>query len=97
MAQTDDLSVACVGGCKRTVPDMEAASHAGWRYLEIQNRWRCPECNRELRAAQQITGHDQPTVDELDPTSRGALRKETASTISPPTVPRQFNDHGAGI
>ncbi len=42
--------IGCAAGCKRSVPDETAASHAGWENLPISTRWRCPDCTRELAA-----------------------------------------------
>lgn len=43
--------VQCRDGCKRTQPNEEAAANAGWMWLEVQKRWRCPTCMRELQEA----------------------------------------------
>lgn len=82
----DDTSIRCRGLCGSAVPDDEAALRAGWSYLQITAGWRCGSCERELRAAGRITGHDQADADTLAPDSRGALPKSTASTILPPSV-----------
>jgi hypothetical protein len=49
VAQTD--AIVCRDGCKRSLPDMDAATQAGWHYLSLQSKWRCPDCARELREA----------------------------------------------
>jgi len=40
--------IVCSSGCKRALPDIDAASAAGWECLPITGRWRCPECRIEL-------------------------------------------------
>lgn len=81
------MEISCSTGCKRTVEDEVGASTAGWEYLSISARWRCPTCYRELRAAASIVGGTKQAADTIvDPKSRGALRRETASTILPPSV-----------
>lgn len=47
-------AITCRDGCKRSVEDMKAASAAGWQYLDIQKRWRCPECMRALDEANRM-------------------------------------------
>lgn len=42
--------IYCAAACKRNVPDEKAASDAGWSFLPIMQRWRCPDCGRELAA-----------------------------------------------
>ena len=78
--------IPCSAGCKRQVADEDAATAASWDYLSITARWRCPTCWRELRAAQSFTGVEGQTADNLAPGDRGAIRKETASTILPASV-----------
>jgi hypothetical protein len=82
----DDISIRCRGQCGAVVADDRAALQAGWSYLQITAGWRCGACERELYAASHIVGTDTVTSDALDPKSRGALPKETASSILPPTV-----------
>lgn len=72
--------ISCSAGCKRQVED---PAQAGWWFLEISSRWRCGACDRELRAASEITGMHGDSGDALSKDSRGALSKETASTILP--------------
>lgn len=83
-----DNGIGCRGGCGAKVVDEEAAQAAGWAFLEISKGYRCGACDRELRAANAIVGTDGQTLDALPPDSRGALPKETASTIAAPSVPR---------
>jgi hypothetical protein len=78
--------IACAAGCARTVADDDAASAGAWSYLAISRRWRCPTCRRELDAAQAIAGGTGTPDEVLPPDSRGALRRETASTVLPPSV-----------
>lgn len=78
--------LSCRDGCGATA---EAASDAeaerlGWRLLAVAGGWRCGSCVGELLRAGQILGNSAPSEDVLPPTSRGALPKETASTITPP-------------
>jgi hypothetical protein len=78
--------IACADACGASLPEAEINQH-GWQFLEIQRRYRCPACFRALRAAAGIKGTTRaPFVDEIAPDSRGALRKETASTIAAPSV-----------
>jgi hypothetical protein len=42
---------SCTAGCKRSAVNVDEASTQGWSYLQIQNRWRCPTCTRELEEA----------------------------------------------
>lgn len=81
--------ITCRGECGIKQPSEEAALQAGWSHLEISNGWRCGACGRLLREAGSIVGTDGVTEDRLAPDSRGALPKETASTILQPTVKRQ--------
>jgi hypothetical protein len=41
--------IFCAAGCKRSVADESEAVAKGWECLEITNRYRCPQCWRELR------------------------------------------------
>jgi hypothetical protein len=86
MSQTDDTSVKCRGACGKSHPDDQAAAQAGWNHLWITRGWRCGDCERALQAASAIVGTDQEFQDELPRDSRGALPKETASTIMQPSV-----------
>lgn len=77
----------CKGECGAKVADDEAATAAGWEYLSISGKYRCGKCTRELRAAGRMVGTEPGIfVDPLPADSRGALPKETASSISAPTV-----------
>lgn len=44
-------TVGCRDECGRSVPVSDVESQ-GWNYLEIQKRYRCPQCWRELNAQQ---------------------------------------------
>lgn len=81
----EDTQVRCTDECGAAVPDEEAALHAGWSRLQITGRWRCGECAGALIAARNLTGAAGETQDKLPKDSRGALKKETASTITPPS------------
>jgi len=84
------MTTMCRDECGAGVADDEAALAAGWSYLSIRAAWRCGPCANALAAAAQIgPGTQAPSVfvDALPPGSRGALRKETASTIAAPVVP----------
>jgi len=50
MSQSDPSAITCSAGCKRDMPDEQAASQAGWEILPITGRWRCGQCGRELAA-----------------------------------------------
>lgn len=77
----------CTDACGQSADDEEAATQAGWSYLSITGRWRCPECTASLRLAAGIHGtHEQGFVDALPPNSIGALRKATAESILPVAV-----------
>lgn len=86
MAEPADTSIGCRDQCGARVADHEAAERAGWSWLSILGAWRCGACEGALWQARDIKGTGAGIVDELPPTSRGALRKETASTIDPPRV-----------
>ena len=82
------MSVACREGkaCGKEVASDDEAMQAGWTWLAVAGGWRCGDCVRSLRQAGAIAGTDGQTEDLLDPKSRGALPKETASGILPPVV-----------
>lgn len=81
------MSLGCRDSCGKIVVDEEAALQAGWHYLMITKQWRCGECARSLGLAQHLPGTPGAyRPDPLPPTSRGALSKETASGILPPSV-----------
>lgn len=68
--------IFCAGGCKRSVPDPDAALRAGWSFLEITGRYRCGECGRRLQWASMVEGaasRNEP--DKLPPDSIGALKE----------------------
>lgn len=79
--------IGCRGLCGAELKDEDAATKAGWSYLQITAGWRCGSCDRELFAASKLVGINGTSSEDLIPsTSRGALPKETASTILPPSV-----------
>lgn len=80
----DDPTVRCRDACGREHPNDEAATAAGWTQQSFAKAWRCGPCAAALRAASTIQGTDEPFVDAVPRDSRGALPRETASTITPP-------------
>ena len=47
MNSEPDIDSSCRDGCGRLLTiDAE-----GWTFLQVQNRWRCPECQRTLDVA----------------------------------------------
>jgi hypothetical protein len=80
------INLRCRDQCGRALPGEEAAMQAGWTCLSIAGGWRCGPCGAELYAASRLVGAGEPGRDELPPDSRGALPRETASTILPPVV-----------
>lgn len=77
----------CRDNCGREVADEDDAMQAGWTLLAVAGGYRCGTCSRTLREASFITGDLNPDfVDTLPADSRGALPKETASTIFPSVV-----------
>ena len=82
------MSVACREGeaCGKEVASEDEAMQAGWSWLAVAGGWRCGDCVQILLQAGAIVGTGGQTEDKLDPTSRGALPKETASSITPPAV-----------
>jgi hypothetical protein len=79
-------AIRCRDACGAVVHDEQQAEDSAWSLLAISNAWRCPACDRALRQAAQIVGTEGITPDTLPPASRGALPKETASTIAPPVL-----------
>jgi len=78
--------ISCSGGCK-ALHLADEIDKSGWTFLEISGRYRCGACERELHAASFIPGTEPGEfVDALPADSRGALPKETASSISPPSL-----------
>lgn len=57
---------------------------AGWGWLSSVSRWRCPGCIERLNTVTAALAADPDFADKLDPRSRGALPRNTASTILPP-------------
>lgn len=47
---TPEIEVGCRDECGRKTP-MSRLEGSGWELLPIQNRWRCVECWRELKKA----------------------------------------------
>jgi hypothetical protein len=79
--------IACNAGCGVTVADDAEAETRGWSWLMVARGWRCRACIRALTAASGLPGTPARTfVDAVPADSRGALRKETATTITPPSV-----------
>jgi hypothetical protein len=85
MSQSD-TSLRCRDACGASVADQDGAERAGWSFLQITNSWRCGACAGALYRANGIVGTSGETADTLPPMSRGALPKETATTIAPPAV-----------
>lgn len=54
-------TIGCRDGCGRRV-GADVIEQSGWIYLEIQKRWRCPDCWRELEQANATwREQDRPT------------------------------------
>jgi hypothetical protein len=85
-ANAEDPLIRCRDACGAVVADEQEAQDSSWSWLSISKAWRCPECMRALRTAAALVGTDGVTADTLPPHSRGALPKETASSIAPPVV-----------
>ena len=81
-----DESIRCRDQCGAVAADQIVAERSGWSFLHITNGWRCGACAGALFRANRIVGTDGETPDTLPPISRGALPKETASSISAPSV-----------
>lgn len=90
------IGIRCRDGCglevvAQTYADAEQkCNDAGWSYQHIRGGgYRCGTCERALLGAQTIPGApaQEDFVDQVPPRSRGALPKETASTIVPPFRP----------
>lgn len=81
---SDDPTVRCRDRCGRSQPNEDAALQAGWSWLSIAGGWRCGPCGGALAAAARLRGPDELPRDALPPDSRGALTRETASSITPP-------------
>ena len=83
----DPRITGCRDACGARVADEKAAEEAGWTRLAVAGGWRCGNCVRICLEAGAIVGmQDEGFVDHLPATSRGALPKETASTIAKPAV-----------
>ena len=82
------VTIACGDACgaELTTPVTEV-DRIPWLWLPVANKYRCGACQRALQTASSIEGVEQhPFVDNVPKDSRGALPKETASTISPISV-----------
>jgi hypothetical protein len=87
MSPAPNAWISCRDECGARVVDDQAAMAAGWSYLSIRAAWRCGACARSLLEAARIEGLEHVEfVDQLPAGSRGALRKETASSIAAPVV-----------
>lgn len=87
------IGICCRDGCGLEVIGAnyaeaeKKAGDAGWAYQHIRGGgYRCGACERALLAAQTLAGAPaaEAFVDRVPRHSRGALPKETASTILPP-------------
>lgn len=47
----EPVSTGCAAGCGAKEENPE---HAGWLYLQITKRWRCPTCTRALTEARSL-------------------------------------------
>lgn len=93
MTTNDVPELRCHDACGAVVADEDAATAAGWSYLHALQSWRCGACARALYEASVIKGTEPvPFTDTLPPSSIGALKRETASTIQPPVVKGDPND-----
>lgn len=54
--------IGCSAGCRRMARDIDHAASLGWDCLPITNRWRCPDCTRELRQVNAQAGGDPVCV-----------------------------------
>ena len=79
-------AIRCRDQCGAEVADEGAAERAGWSCLQTTGGWRCGPCAGALYRASRMRGTDGHTPDTLPPASRGALPRETASTITAPSV-----------
>jgi hypothetical protein len=52
-----DTFIHCRDGCGAAVADEDEATAAGWSYLEIQKRYRCPDCEQEIQLGGAILCH----------------------------------------
>jgi hypothetical protein len=85
MSQSDPDPISCAAGCKRMVPDEDAAIAKGWSHLDISRRWRCPACWLELQA---VNARKASPVTELNvPLPSGAAGFPTAGPGVLPTTP----------
>lgn len=78
--------VSCFGGCGKSYAGEDEAAKAGCLWLPVARAWRCMSCVNELLEVSKTTGRGTETIDNLSVHDRGALAKETASTIVEPRV-----------
>jgi rubredoxin len=78
--------IVCAYGCNTKLPDDQAAMAAGWSYLMISRRWRCPKCDAALLAAANMPGVANQSVDPLAPDDRGGLPNPKGFGIVPVAV-----------
>jgi hypothetical protein len=81
---SEQAFIQCRDGCGALVRPDDNGDAPGWTLLAIAGGWRCGACTRALDKAARIAGLNEDSPDNLPPDSRGALPKETASTITPP-------------
>lgn len=75
--------IACNAGCGTAIADDGEAATLGWTWLMVARGYRCPACVKALAVASGLQGTPaRRFVDALPADSRGALSKETASTIT---------------
>lgn len=81
--------IKCSDECGREIESIEAGVAAGWTWLEITNRLRCPQCHRETVAIMTyISTVSSDFMDLLPKESMGALKSmEGKKTIQPVVKP----------
>ena len=55
---TMDESIGCSSGCGRRVEDLDEGLQKGWEFLPITQRYRCPQCYRDLKAVSERGKHN---------------------------------------
>lgn len=79
--------IKCTDECGREIASPEDASQAGWTWLEITGRYRCPTCHRELVAIMNyVAAASVDFVDMLPKESLGALVDISKTPVLPPVV-----------
>jgi len=78
--------IACSDGCKRQVTTEDAAMAAGWSFLPVVRRWRCPPCATALRNVSTMQSTATPSTNTLKPDDRGALPMRGGFGIVPVAV-----------